>query len=310
MLLKVLIAEPDISYSKSLEIDITEWGYEAICAHNSQEALEAIEKNNDIRLVLIEWNISGTNALDICYNIRQQIQDQKTKNKFIILMAPKSVEYEIIRGLAVGADDYIIKPFNFFELKVRLQNAERTMELEDECRKLSHYDMLTKLLNKRKIVEILEEELNRGWRENQPTGVIMVDIDNFKTINDTHGHFVGDKVLAEVAARFKKIIEPHGKAGRYGGDEMLIVLPNTGGKELKEIAERLRCAIMEKDIRTEMASIEVRISLGGTCSDNLTRVSGTSLIQTSDRALYQAKNQGRNQTVILEFSSSPKGESQ
>jgi diguanylate cyclase (GGDEF)-like protein len=305
----VLIAEPDISHSKSLEIDIREWGYEAICAQNSQEALEAIEKN-DIRLVLIEWNISGTNALDICYQIRQQIQDQKTKNKFIILMAPKSVEYEIIRGLSVGADDYILKPFNFFELKVRLQNAEKTIVLEDECRKLSHYDMLTKLLNKKKIIETLEEELNRGWRENKATGVIMVDIDNFKTINDTYGHFVGDKVLAEVAARFKKNMRPDDKAGRYGGDEMLIVLPNTGMNELKEIAERLRCAIMEKEIKTEMSSIEVRISLGGTCSDNLTRVSGTSLVQTSDKALYQAKNQGRNQTVIIEFSSSPKDEQQ
>lgn len=308
--MKVLIAEPDISYSKSLEIDIQEWGYEVSCAHNNQEALEAIEKNNDIRLVLLDWNTGGLNTLELCRNILQQIQDQKTRNKYIILMVPKNIEYDIIKGMNAGADDYIIKPFNFYQLKIRLQNAARIVELEDECRKLSHYDMLTKLLNKKKIVETLEEELNRGWRENQPTGVIMVDIDNFKTINDTYGHFVGDKVLAEVAARFKKIIEPHGKTGRYGGDEMLIVLPNTGMNELKETAEQLRCAIMEKDIRTEIASIEVRISLGGTCSDNLTRVSGTSLIQTSDKALYQAKNQGRNQTVILEFSSSSEGEQQ
>lgn len=305
----MLIAEPDISYSKSLEIDIKEWGYEAICAHNSQEALEAIEKN-DIRLVIIDWSTSGLNTLDLCRHIRQQIQDEKTKNKYIILMVPKSVEYDIINGINAGADDYIIKPFNFYQLKIRLQNAAQTVELLDECRKLSHYDMLTKLFNKKKIVEILEDELNRGWRDNQPTGVIMVDIDNFKMINDTYGHFVGDKVLAEVAARFKENMRPDDKAGRYGGDEMLIVLPNTGGNELKEIAERLRCAIMDKEIRTEMASIEARISLGGTYSNNLTRVSGTSLIQTSDKALYQAKNQGRNQAVILEFSSSSEGEQQ
>jgi two-component system chemotaxis response regulator CheY len=307
--LEVLIAEPDISYSKSLETDINEWGYEAICAHNSQEALEAVEKN-DIRLVLIDWSTGGLNALVLCHHIRQQIQDEKTKNKYIILMVPKGVEYDIIKGINAGADDYIIKPFNFYQLKVRLQNAARTMELEDNCIKLSSYDLLTKLWNKKKIVEILEEELKRGWRENHPIGVIMVDIDNFKEINDTHGHFIGDKVLAEVAARFKKNMRPHDRAGRYGGDEMLIVLPNIDLNGLKETAERLRHVIMDKDITTELASIEVKISLGGTYSNNLTQVSSTNLIQISDKALYQAKNQGRNQSVIVEFFSSPEGEQQ
>lgn len=305
--MQVLIAEPDISYCKSLETDIKEWGYEVICAYSSQEALEAIEKN-DIRLALIEWSIKGANALDLCYQIRQQIQEQKTKNKYIILMAPKSVEYEVIQGLSAGADDFIIKPFHFFQLKVRLQNAERTIELEDSCIKLSSYDWLTKLWNKNKIVEILEEELNRGWRENQPTGVIMVDIDYFKKINDTYGHFTGDKVLAEVASRFIKNLRSYDKAGRYGGDEMLIVAPNTDLKELKRVAERLRCVIMEKQIKTETVSIAVTISLGGTYSKNLTRASGIGLIQTSDKALYQAKEQGRNRTVIAEFSSFPEDE--
>jgi diguanylate cyclase (GGDEF)-like protein len=305
----VLIAEPDIPYSRSLEIDIREWGYEAICAHSSQEAMEAIEKN-DIRLVLIAWSAGDLNTIELCRHILQQIQDDKTKNKYIILMVPKGVELDIIKGINAGADDYIIKPFNFYQLKIRLQNAARTVGLEDECRKLSHFDMLTKLLNKKKIVEILEEELVRGWRENQPTGVIMVDIDNFKTINDTYGHFVGDKVLAEVAARFKKNMRPYDKAGRYGGDEMLIVLPNTDVNELKETAERLRCAIMDKEITTELESIVVTISLGGTYANNLIRVSSTSLIQISDKALYQAKNQGRNQTVILELSSSSESEQQ
>jgi len=302
--LKVLIAEPDVSYSKFLETDIKEWGYEVICTSDSEEALKAIE-NNDIRLVLIEWSISGVNALELCQQIRQQIQDEKTKNKYIILLAPKSVEYDIIKGINAGADDYLIKPFNFLQLKVRLQNAKLTIELEDECRKLSSYDLLTKLWNKKKIVEILEEELYRGWRENHPTGVIMVDIDNFKEINDTHGHYVGDKVLAEVAVRFNKSLRPYDKAGRYGGDEMLVVLPHTHLNELKQVAERLRHVILEKHIKTETASVEVTISLGGTYSNNLTRISSSALIRSSDQALLQAKKQGRNRVVIVEFTSFP-----
>ncbi len=302
--MKVLIAEPDISYCQSLETDIKEWGYEVVSAHDSQKALETIEKK-DVRLALIEWSINGTSALDLCNQIRQQIQEQKIKDIYIILLAPKSVEFEIIRGLSVGADDYILKPFNFIQLKVRLQNAERTINLEDSCISLSSYDWLTKLWNKNKIVEMLEEELNRGWRESQPTGVIMVDIDNFKKTNDTHGHFVGDKVLVEVASRFKKNLRSYDKAGRYGGDEIFAVFPNTDLNELKKIAERLRHVIMDKQIKTETASVAVTISLGGTCSDNLVRASGSSLIQCSDNALYLAKKQGRNRAVISEFTSLP-----
>jgi diguanylate cyclase (GGDEF)-like protein len=306
---KVLIAEPDISYCKSLETDIKEWGYEVISAHDSQEALEAIEKN-DIRLALIEWSINGTSAIDLCTQIRQQIQEQKIEDIYIILLAPKSMEFDIIRGLSVGADDYILKPFNFIQLKVRLQNAERTINLEDRGIYLSSYDELTKLWNKKKIVDMLEEELNRGWRESQPTGVIMVDIDYFKKINDTHGHFIGDKVLVEVASRFLKNLRSYDKAGRYGGDEIFVILPNTDLDKLKQIAERLRHVIMDKQINAETASVSVTISLGGTYSDNLTRASGSSLIQCSDNALNLAKKQGRNRAVISEFTSLLQNEQQ
>lgn len=307
--MKVLIAEPDISYCKSLETDIKEWGYEVISAHDSQEALEAIEKN-DIRLALIEWSINGTSAIDLCTQIRQQIQEQKIEDIYIILLAPKSMEFDIIRGLSVGADDYILKPFNFIQLKVRLQNAERTINLEDRGIYLSSYDELTKLWNKKKIVDMLEEELNRGWRESQPTGVIMVDIDYFKKINDTHGHFIGDKVLVEVASRFLKNLRSYDKAGRYGGDEIFVILPNTDLDKLKQIAERLRHVIMDKQINAETASVSVTISLGGTYSDNLTRASGSSLIQCSDNALNLAKKQGRNRAVISEFTSLLQNEQQ
>ncbi len=301
-MLKILIAEPDLAYAKQLESDIKEWGYEVVIANNGRATLEAL-KNDEIRLALINWVMTEVGSEEICRQIRQEIQDQRTKNKYIILLTGKDGEYDIIRGLSAGADDYIIKPFNFLQLKVRLQNAERVIELEDSCIRLASFDALTKIWNKSKIIEILEDELNRGWRQNQPTGLIMGDIDHFKLINDAHGHFMGDRVLAAIAARFRKAIRPYDKVGRYGGDEMLIVLPNCGLKDMTQIAERLRLAVSEKPIQTEIASLNVTVSLGGTSSDNLTRASVNRLIQSADNALYQAKEKGRNCSVIVKFSS-------
>jgi len=308
--LKVLIVEPDVSALKALEADIKEWRYEVFTASNHQDALNAIKNNDEIRLVIIEWRMDGADAAELCREIRQQIKEQRTKIKYIILMANKNMEYDTIRGLQAGADDYIIKPFNSFQLKIRLQTGERIIQLEDNLNMFMTVDILTKLWNKSKIVEILEEELNRGWRESQPTSVIMVDIDYFKQINDTHGHFIGDKVLIEVAARFIKCLRPYDKAGRYGGDEMLIVVPNCDLKGLKQVAERLRNSIEEIQIKTEMESLNVTVSVGGAASDNLTRASGISLIQSSDKALYEAKKRGRNCSVVVEYSSLPPGEKQ
>lgn len=203
--------------------------------------------------------------------------------------------------MSAGADDYLIKPFNFLELKVRIQNAERLIGLEDRCIKLSSFDDLTRLWKRDRILEVLDEELNRGWRDNKPTGVLMIDIDYFKKINDVHGHVAGDKVLAEVGSRLKGSIRPYDKAGRYGGDEMFIVLPTCGLNNLNLVAERLRIAISKEPIVTETSTLEVTISLGGTSSSNVVRASANSLVQTSDNALYMAKEKGRNCSVIIKL---------
>lgn len=256
-------------------------------------------KNDEIRIALIDWSAPGEDPAELCKLIRQEIQEKSSKDIFIILIATKSNEFDLTRGLSAGADDYLIKPFNFLELKVRLQNAERIIGLEDRCVKLSSFDDLTKLLKRDKILEELDVELNRGWRDNLPTAVLMVDIDYFKKINDIHGHVAGDKVLAEVASRLKGSIRPYDNAGRYGGDEMFVVLPSCDLNNLKLVAERLRIAVNKEPIVTEVSFLEVTISLGGTSSSNEVRASANSLVQTSDKALYMAKEKGRNCSVII-----------
>jgi len=186
------------------------------------------------------------------------------------------------------------------ELKVRIQNGERINALQDIVLQKANTDSLTELWNRKKILEMLEEELNRNFRDNKPVGVIMLDIDNFKTINDTYGHLIGDKVIIEVSSRLQTKMRSYDKIGRYGGDELLLVLPGLGRKDAKNIAERLRMAICAEKIQTDAGAINATVSLGVSISDNASSPSTKKIIEESDLALYIAKARGRNTAVVSE----------
>jgi len=141
----------------------------------------------------------------------------------------------------------------------------------------------------------------RNFRENIPLGIIMLDIDNFKTINDTYGHLIGDKVIIEVASRLKKKIRSYDKIGRYGGDELLLILPGLGRQDAKNIAERLRQSVCAEKIQTESGALNITVSLGVSIFDTASRPSTKKMIEESDLALYVAKGRGRNIVVVSEF---------
>jgi diguanylate cyclase (GGDEF)-like protein len=184
------------------------------------------------------------------------------------------------------------------ELKVRIQNGERIIALQDLQLQIANTDSLTQLWNRKKILELLEEELNRNFRDNKPVGVIMLDIDNFKTINDTYGHLIGDKIIIEVASRLQKKVRSYDKIGRYGGDELLLVLPGLSRQDAKNIAERLRKAVCAEKIQTDAGPIDTTVSLGVSIFDKASRPSTKKIIEKSDHALYMAKERGRNRSVV------------
>jgi len=247
--LKVLIAEDNIILCRSLARNISNWGYEVVTAQNGSEAWSHILKDN-IRLAILDWMMPEIDGIELCTKIRNELNKTKPEYVYIILLTGKNQQEDIIKGLSSGADDYMIKPANLLELKVRLMNGSRIINLEDKSIQLATTDSLTDIWNRRKIFEFLEEELNRGSREHINIGTLMIDLDNFKQINDNFGHGVGDKVLSEVAFRLKHSLRRYDKIGRYGGDEMLIVLPNCDQNNLTIIAERLRKVICNKKIKT------------------------------------------------------------
>ncbi len=299
--MKVLIAEDDLISSRILEKRLGTWGFDVVLAQTGEQAWNAL-KDGSLRLAILDWLMPGMPGVEVCQKIRRR---KKYKYTYVILLSAKDRKQDIVAGLSSGADDYMTKPVNFLELRARLQTGRRIVELEDkllsiqtQLKDIASRDSLTKLWNRAEITRFLREELSRGQREQKPTGVIMLDIDNFKKINDFYGHDVGDSALLQVAARLKKRLRQSDKIGRYGGDEMIVILPNCGLNETSKIAERLRAAVARRGLSTELGSVPLTISAGGTSSGHFSTPTADKLIKASDEALLQAKNRGRDCVVI------------
>ena len=307
--MKIIIAEDDLLSSKALEKNIIDWGYKIVVTKNGEEAWKALMEEDTqprgreeslIRMAILDWEMPKIDGVELCRRIRERSMAKNKNYVYIILLTGRDRQEDIIKGLSAGADDYMTKPYNFLELKVRLKNGERIIQLEDTQQELANTDGLTKLWNRSKIQEFLEEEIDRSSRYGNPTGVIMIDIDLFKHANDTYGHLIGDKVLSEVASRMKKAVRQYDKIGRYGGDEFLAVFPNCRKDHITHIAERLRRVINNEKFLTKAGTLKISISIGGTSSEFFSNCTGVSLIEASDKALLSAKSEGRNRVIILD----------
>jgi len=307
-LLTVLVADDDPISSRILERKLQSWGYDTLHSRTGGAAWEELSRS-DIRLALLDWMMPEVDGPEICRRIREQ---KKTRYTYIILLTSRDHPQDTITGLRAGADDYMTKPVNFLELKARLQTGQRIIALEDRLLRtqerlteLATRDTLTKLWNRRMILRFLEEEFARAGRNGDPVGCVMIDIDNFKNINDTHGHQSGDKALKYVADTLAKGLRSYDKIGRYGGDELMVVLPQCGRDNIFQLAERMRLACAAGSIVVDGIEIPVTISLGCASSESLSPLSADDLILASDQALYQSKSSGRNRVTLFPIVQQP-----
>jgi diguanylate cyclase (GGDEF)-like protein len=224
-------------------------------------------------------------------------------------LTSRDQKHDVVEGIEAGADDYLIKPFDPRELRARIHAGERIIELEDRLigaqealRELATHDSLTGLLNRRACLDSLLAESNRGCRTGNPLCIVMADIDHFKRINDTHGHQTGDEVLREVARRMQRSLRRYDTAGRLGGEEFLLVLPECSLEEGVKLAERLCHLVRSEPVIAKNISIEVSISLGVAVANQVVPADLEALLGSADAALYRAKEAGRNR---VEISASP-----
>lgn len=219
----------------------------------------------------------------------------------IILTAEGDLERKA-ELLERGASDYITKPFHEKELLARVRIHTKLKRLQDELREknsqletLSITDALTGLANRRYLMTRLQEEVQRADRHGTALAVVMVDLDHFKRVNDTHGHAAGDLVLQNVAALMMGSVRATDLAARFGGEELTLVLPHTGTAGALQMAEILRQKIAEQVHALEGATLQQTVSMGlAAWEGEGTAPTAESLLKRADDALYRAKQGGRN----------------
>jgi len=290
--MKVLAAEDNPVFQSMLRTMLTKWGYHPVIARDGNEAWKILEGDDAPRLAVLDWMMPGLDGVEICRRLRSLGREPYI---YILLLTARTESQDLIEGMDAGADDYLTKPFNAHELRVRIRAGRRILDLQDALRQQATHDGLTGLLNRNSILGKLEEEIYRSERNAGPVAVVMADLDRFKSINDTHGHLAGDAVLLEAARRLKTTSRAYDAVGRYGGEEFLTVLPGCGMADAWRQSERLREAIAGEPFPVEGGVLKVTCSFGLACSDT-TPV--TRLVRTADEALYLAKDAGRNRIGV------------
>ena len=296
--MKVLIADDDTISRAVVKALLLKWGYEVLEVEDGKQAWDILKDNDSSHLVLLDWMMPGMDGLELSRRLRQS---GTNTYHYIILLTGRDSKEDIIGGLNAGADDYITKPFMPEELEVRLRVGKRILDLQQSLKEAlevqryqAQHDRLTGIFNHVEILNILEKELDRAGRQNGDLAVIMGDLDHFKKVNDTYGHVAGDAVLVEVAARMKNNIRLYDSAGRYGGEEFLLVLPGCTTDEVMIIAHRILESISKDPVMFNNIPIKVTISLGVAVNRVGEIVATTELVQLADTALYRAKQNGRN----------------
>lgn len=302
--MRVLIAEDDLISRKVLQSTLQKWGHEVLVTANGKEAWEQLQQDDAPKLAVLDWMMPEMTGLDVCRNVRAIPGGEYF---YLLLLTAKAQKEDIVEGLEAGADDYIVKPFDSRELRVRIRCGQRIIELQSalleakrEMEIQATHDGLTGLLNRAAIFEALEREDSRSRRENKPLSVVMLDLDLFKAVNDTFGHVVGDDVLRETSRRMTLESRAYDLVGRYGGEEFMIVLPATDSAEGASQAERLRRVIEKEPFRSGELELNVTASLGVASSCDLARVGIDDLVQAADAALYRSKEGGRNRVSVSE----------
>lgn len=303
--MNVLIAEDDASTRLMLQSLLTKWGYAVTSACDGEEAWQILCESRHPSLVILDWMMPGLEGPEIVRRLRVK---EDSIPHYIIIMTSANSENAVAQALDAGADDFIGKPFNLNELRARIAVGRRVNSLHqaladklhkleaatETISRLARTDELTGLHNRRSFKEILGLALSAVRRHGHPLSLISIDLDHFKSVNDTFGHSVGDKVLKEFADLVLEKIRGEDVAVRWGGEEFSILLSHTPCEAAAALAERIRKSFEQNANSATPLAITASFGVAQLRDEE----NEDDLIRRADDALYRAKHQGRNQVVI------------
>jgi len=311
---RVLIVDDDPAVRRLLETYLTQGGYQVLQAANGREGLELMAAEAP-PIVITDWMMPEMDGLELCRRLRGH---EGIRFVYVVMLTAHDDTNALEQAIEAGADDFLTKPVNKAELKARLRVGEHITRLEadlakrkreihrlnaemalanDKLRRMATTDELTGLLNRREAMNRLRQLWAAVDRYGHPFSCIMLDLDHFKRLNDSHGHAAGDRVLHEVGQLLHATVRGTDLACRIGGEEFLVLCPNTSAAGAAACAEHLRAAVAEHPFRHEDAALRVTISLGvGEYEPGLS--DAEAVLKRADEALYWSKKAGRNRVSV------------
>lgn len=298
---RVLIAEDDPISLRLVQVMLLKWGYQPVLANDGVQAWEVLQADDAPGLAILDWMMPRKDGPTLCRELREQADRPYV---YVLLLTAKTQEKDLIEGLGAGADDYLTKPFSAEELRARLFAGERIVAVQHQLtsarealREQAIRDSLTGLFNRRYLEEALGRELRRARHGDEHLGVLMLDLDHFKNLNDLHGHPVGDAVLKQVGMLLQAHTRREDIACRYGGEEFVVILPGAPPPVAWRRADELRLAVRSTSLQSQGKAIGfLTVSIGVACYPQ----DGTTveaLLAAADQALYRAKHEGRDRVV-------------
>ncbi len=287
--IKLMIVDDSQMIRKQIKETLQKYMFKVLVAAHGEEALNYLEDNKDVKLVLTDYNMPVIDGLELT----RQIREQFSKQQLAIISLTGSSEHLIsAKFLKSGANDFINKPFSNEELICRINNTLDAQEQVELLSKFANHDFLTGLYNRRYFFDHIDDFLHN----NNQYAIAMLDIDHFKNINDTFGHDAGDTVLKHLATILKNNTKGSDIVARFGGEEFCIALSNIDEKSAIGFFIKLKNIISKEKVIFKNSTIKYTVSIGVTTKDKKENIE--KLIQEADNALYRAKENGRDKVEI------------
>jgi len=300
---RVLVIEDSAIDAANLANALIPDHHEVVACASLDEGFQRVQRES-LDLLIVSLQVQGGDVLRFCSQVRSHVNENVRSLPILLLAEDEEDIARIAKGLDLGVNDYVMKPIDRQELLARVRTQIRRRRFQNRLRlnyeesiALASTDPLTGVYNRRYLDAHLDQMLHRAHESKKPIAVAFCDIDHFKQLNDTFGHAAGDEVLIEFGRRLLRNLRNLDLVARIGGEEFVVVMPDTPGDRAIQIAERLRRKVeLDPFIVSGHDPLAVTISVGVTSSELGDEI-GADMLRRADEAMYRAKNSGRNRVV-------------